>query len=81
MLKAQVSFQIEAQEVPKVAESDTFEFRTALGKTYHLYAHSYLGFGQDYAQDKLIDLSPLLESSLVNLLSFGHHVLFSFLSF
>ncbi|CAK9044494.1 Probable apyrase 5 (AtAPY5) (ATP-diphosphatase) (ATP-diphosphohydrolase) (Adenosine diphosphatase) (ADPase) (NTPDase) (Nucleoside triphosphate diphosphohydrolase 5) [Durusdinium trenchii] len=53
----QVSFQIEAQEVPKVAESDTFEFRTALGKTYHLYAHSYLGFGQDYAQDKLIDLS------------------------
>jgi len=50
----QVSFQVDHSEV--IAEADTFEFSTCSGKTYRLYAHSYLGFGMDYAQDKLREL-------------------------
>jgi len=57
----QVSFQVDVSE--KVAESDSFVFTTALGKEYRLYAHSYLGYGQDYAQAKLRELVPPAEST------------------
>jgi len=52
----QVSFQVDASA--RVAEIDSFVFRTSLGRRYHLYAHSYLGYGQDYAQAKLRDQLP-----------------------
>lgn len=37
----------------KVAEADRFEFSTLTGRTYAVYAHSYQGFGLDYAQKRL----------------------------
>lgn len=43
----QVTFQVASTE--KVADSDAFTFKTLVGKEFHLYAHSYLGFGQDHA--------------------------------
>jgi len=47
----QVVFQVPASE--QVSGKDRFVFTTARGTEYHLYAHSYLGFGQDYAQTAL----------------------------
>lgn len=47
----QVAFEVEASE--QVAGNDEFVFTTATGSQHHLYAHSYLGFGQDYAQEAL----------------------------
>eukprot|EP00933_Yihiella_yeosuensis_P035988 TRINITY_DN29685_c0_g1_i1.p1 TRINITY_DN29685_c0_g1~~TRINITY_DN29685_c0_g1_i1.p1 ORF type:complete len:498 (-),score=89.57 TRINITY_DN29685_c0_g1_i1:83-1360(-) len=47
----QVSFEID--KTVNVADNDNFQFTTGLGKTYHLYAHSYLGFGLQYAQKAL----------------------------
>jgi len=52
----QVTFQVDDSAV--VAENDAFVFTTFLGKSYRLYAHSYLGFGQDHAQMKLHGLLP-----------------------
>jgi len=34
--------------------SDDFTFVTARGRQFRLYAHSYLGFGQDYVQNSLL---------------------------
>ncbi|CAJ1428114.1 unnamed protein product [Effrenium voratum] len=51
----QVSFELQPGEKDNAADNDYFEFRTAMGQVYSLYAHSYLGFGQDYAQSKLQD--------------------------
>jgi len=47
----QVSFEVSSSD--RVVENDDFQFTTAMGKQYQLYAHSYLGFGQDYAQAQL----------------------------
>jgi len=55
----QVSFQVESAEV--LAPSDKFEFRTAGGRRYRVYAHSYLGFGLDHAQAKLLEAAPPTE--------------------
>jgi len=52
----QVAFQIDKGS--EVVESDHFTFKTAMGKEYHVYAHSYLGYGQDHAQAKLLELLP-----------------------
>jgi len=57
----QVSFELKSGEKEKVVNSDLYEFQTGLGKVYSLYAHSYLGFGQDYAQNKMKDLSESRE--------------------
>lgn len=48
----QVSFQVRDDET--VAENDTFVFSTLSGVPYRLYAHSYMGYGQDYVQNELI---------------------------
>jgi len=53
----QVSFELQPGEKDRIPVTDFYQFQTALGKVYDLYAHSYLGFGQDYAQNKLKDLS------------------------
>jgi hypothetical protein len=58
----QVTFEV-GPEVT-VAEEDSFVFTTLLGRSFQLYAHSYLGFGQDHAQEKLrsaVILSQLKE--------------------
>eukprot|EP00419_Tripos_fusus_P030639 CAMPEP_0172783480 /NCGR_PEP_ID=MMETSP1074-20121228/204455_1 /TAXON_ID=2916 /ORGANISM="Ceratium fusus, Strain PA161109" /LENGTH=586 /DNA_ID=CAMNT_0013620469 /DNA_START=16 /DNA_END=1778 /DNA_ORIENTATION=+ len=47
----QVVFQVDASE--QVSSQDKFVFTTARRTEYHLYAHSYLGFGLDYAQKAL----------------------------
>uniref|UniRef100_A0A7S4SZT8 Apyrase n=1 Tax=Alexandrium monilatum TaxID=311494 RepID=A0A7S4SZT8_9DINO len=52
----QVSFQVDPGT--PLAPSDSFVFLTALGRRYHVYAHSYLGYGQDYAQAKMRELLP-----------------------
>eukprot|EP00943_MAST-04B_sp_MAST-4B-sp1_P006713 g6713.t1 len=44
----QVTLQVDAAR--KLPEKDTFNFKVPNGPSYHVYAHSYLGFGQDYAQ-------------------------------
>jgi len=44
----QVTFQVAASDA--LEPNDDFVFETALKKRYRLYAHSYLGFGQDHAQ-------------------------------
>lgn len=53
----QVTFQV--SNTDKVADIDRFEFTTALGLKYSLYAHSYLNFGQDYAQNSLREVLPV----------------------
>jgi len=45
----QVTFKVSDDDT--VTESDLFVFETARNEKYTLYAHSYLGYGQDYAQD------------------------------
>lgn len=52
----QVVFQVDSSE--QVSHDDKFVFTTARGTQYHLYAHSYLGFGQDYAQSALRQKMP-----------------------
>jgi len=52
----QVTFEIDSGD--RVAVSDYFVFETALGGQYRLYAHSYLGYGQDHARDRLKALAP-----------------------
>jgi len=52
----QVTFEIDTGDM--VAVSDDFVFETALGRQYRLYAHSYLGYGQDHARDRLKALVP-----------------------
>eukprot|EP00405_Crypthecodinium_cohnii_P037255 CAMPEP_0206534990 /NCGR_PEP_ID=MMETSP0325_2-20121206/5871_1 /ASSEMBLY_ACC=CAM_ASM_000347 /TAXON_ID=2866 /ORGANISM="Crypthecodinium cohnii, Strain Seligo" /LENGTH=642 /DNA_ID=CAMNT_0054031893 /DNA_START=62 /DNA_END=1987 /DNA_ORIENTATION=- len=49
---AQVTFEV-TDPSQKLAEQDSYEFVTLLGKEYKVYAHSYLGYGQDYAQEKM----------------------------
>jgi len=49
----QVSFILNDKE--GVSVNDTFLFTTSSGMLYRLYAHSYLGYGQDYAQQRLRD--------------------------
>lgn len=51
----QVTFEIEQGE--EVAGIDEFMFETALGKKFRLYAHSYLGYGQDHARARLKTLN------------------------
>lgn len=48
----QVTFEVHRDELPRIAGTDHFTFKTLTGQEYFLYAHSYLGFGQDYAQAK-----------------------------
>jgi len=48
---AQVTFQVDSTE--HVVDKDAFTFTTLLGKEFRLYAHSYLGYGQDHAQARL----------------------------
>lgn len=45
---SQVSFEVD--EKTPLVEQDHFRFKTASGKIHHVYAHSYLGYGQDHAQ-------------------------------
>lgn len=52
----QVSFQVDASESSKLLDIDRFVFTTASRQQYFVYAHSYLGYGQDYAQNKLKNL-------------------------
>ncbi|CAE7195518.1 APY5 [Symbiodinium natans] len=59
----QVTFEVQPDEFERVAEVDQFQFKTGMGRVYSLYAHSYLGFGQDYAQSKLQDTMGDGESS------------------
>jgi len=47
----QVTFEV-GNDV-ELADQDEFFFQTAQGKRYRLYAHSYMGFGQDYVQNEL----------------------------
>mmetsp|Transcript_4979 Transcript_4979/g.12104 ORF Transcript_4979/g.12104 Transcript_4979/m.12104 type:complete len:491 (-) Transcript_4979:225-1697(-) len=54
----QVTFEI--QKSDQIAISDEFTF-TAGGKEYRLYAHSYLGYGQDHAQARMRALTPAAE--------------------
>eukprot|EP00930_Biecheleria_cincta_P027936 TRINITY_DN19517_c0_g1_i2.p1 TRINITY_DN19517_c0_g1~~TRINITY_DN19517_c0_g1_i2.p1 ORF type:complete len:398 (+),score=72.42 TRINITY_DN19517_c0_g1_i2:53-1246(+) len=49
----QVSFEVDASESQRLIDSDRFVFTTASRRQYFVYAHSYLGYGQDYAQEKL----------------------------
>lgn len=49
----QVSFEVDPSESQRLIDSDKFVFTTAVQRQYFVYAHSYLGYGQDYAQDKL----------------------------
>ena len=53
----QVTFEV--GEGPALEESDSFVFTTAQGRSHRLYAHSYLGYGQDYAQNHLRELPSL----------------------
>lgn len=57
----QVSFEVPA--TAHLVSSDSFIFTTALGRQYHTYSHSYLGYGQDYAQSKLRSALPKLTIS------------------
>lgn len=52
----QVTFQADPRAT--LAESDRYVFVTALGEEFVVYAHSYLGYGQDYAQTRMRDLLP-----------------------
>jgi len=56
----QVTFEI--TKTDQVAISDAFTFQTARGRTYRLYAHSYLGYGQDHAQAHLRALMTASET-------------------
>ena len=49
----QVTAQVES--VRKIDENDRFEFHIPGGKSYQVYAHSYMNYGQDYVQRTLID--------------------------
>lgn len=49
----QVTFEVDSEEASRVASDDSFTFTTLNGQSYHLYAHSYLGYGMDYAQSRL----------------------------
>jgi len=55
----QVTFEV-ASSTP-LEPSDDFSFTTARGRSYRVYAHSYLGFGQDYAQNQLLTQMPQSE--------------------
>jgi len=46
----QMAFEVD-EEIPE--DVDSFIFSTISGKVFKLYAHSYQGFGQDYAQKEL----------------------------
>eukprot|EP00927_Polykrikos_kofoidii_P067674 TRINITY_DN63122_c0_g1_i1.p1 TRINITY_DN63122_c0_g1~~TRINITY_DN63122_c0_g1_i1.p1 ORF type:complete len:505 (-),score=58.27 TRINITY_DN63122_c0_g1_i1:150-1664(-) len=50
----QVAFQVESFD--PIRPTNRFSFATNDGKQYRLYAHSYSGYGQDYAQSKLIQM-------------------------
>jgi len=52
----QVTFEVPASV--QLATDDEFVFETALGRRYRLYAHSYLGYGQDHAQTSLASSLP-----------------------
>ena len=48
----QVTLQVDAAR--QLPIEDTFNFQIPQGRSYHVYAHSYLGFGQDYAQNAVM---------------------------
>jgi len=52
----QVTFQVDEPDL--IPQSDRFDFTTVSGQRYHLYAHSYPGYGQDYAQEALQQRIP-----------------------
>lgn len=56
----QVTFQVSDDDA--LASIDNFVFETALGRRYQVYAHSYLGFGQDHAQAQLRARLPATEA-------------------
>ncbi len=45
----QVTFEIGSNLLSTLSEDEKFAFVDLKGRRYNLYAHSYLGFGQDYA--------------------------------
>jgi Golgi nucleoside diphosphatase len=49
----QVTAQIDA--VRNIRPNDKFEFFIPGGRQYHVYAHSYMNYGQDYVQKTLVD--------------------------
>jgi apyrase len=57
----QVTFEVSPQDSSLIGEIDKFDFNTVDGPSYHLYAHSYLGFGQDYAQAKMMKVMTTAE--------------------
>eukprot|EP00927_Polykrikos_kofoidii_P066705 TRINITY_DN62262_c0_g1_i1.p1 TRINITY_DN62262_c0_g1~~TRINITY_DN62262_c0_g1_i1.p1 ORF type:complete len:497 (+),score=51.77 TRINITY_DN62262_c0_g1_i1:44-1492(+) len=54
----QIAYQVD--KFGDTPATDRFEFATLDGQQYKLYAHSYLNYGQDYAQS---NLQKLLEAS------------------
>jgi len=58
----QVTFEVPSSDATRIAEEDKFSFNAEGGQPYHLYAHSYLGFGQDHAQAKMIKLISSAEA-------------------
>jgi len=51
----QVAFEVPQDE--DIDAKDTFVFQTAHDKQYRVYSHSYLGFGLDYAQRRLMSMT------------------------
>merc|ERR1719362_65937 len=56
----QVAFEVTKSE--PLDHNDEFVFVTGQGRRYRVYAHSYLGYGQDYAQAKLREIMPKHDS-------------------
>jgi hypothetical protein len=49
----QVSFEVSRKEASRLKEPDAFIFTPLVGEPYHIYGHSYLGYGMDSAQARL----------------------------
>jgi len=49
---AQVTFEV-AEDQKSLAGEDSYLFTTLQGTQFRVYAHSYLGYGQDHAQERM----------------------------
>jgi hypothetical protein len=58
----QVTFEVGSAEASRIVDEDKFTFTNLAGTPFHLYAHSYLGYGMDHAQAKLRSLIPTSEA-------------------
>ena len=48
--------EVSKAEAETLKTEDAFEYTTLLGDTHHVYAHSYLGYGQDHAYVKYLTI-------------------------